>query len=270
MQASDGSLARHAAMAACLTLMCAAGVAAQPQPVVAPAPSAPQFFSRYDFHLSAAALAIDDQRFSWDTHFGGSLDLADYVAGRVSVTIDYQAVLGNEFRAFDPNQGNYILEAAASARVGPTEIVGTFHHVSRHLSDRAKRFPIAWNVLGARLLRRLVTGSATMDLDVDGGVVTERSTVDYSWTGGLNLVVRRPLTPRVAIFAEGSGQLIGVDGSVSGRGTQTGGAVEAGVRLNGRAGAIEIFAGFEKRIDAFPLEFQSQHWGLAGFRLLSR
>jgi hypothetical protein len=44
--------------------------------------------------------------------------------------------------------------------------------------------------------------------------------------------------------------------------------VEAGVRLNGRAGAIELFAGFERRIDADPLDRQTQQWAMAGFRLV--
>jgi hypothetical protein len=33
---------------------------------------------------------------------------------------------------------------------------------------------------------------------------------------------------------------------------------------------LEVFAGFEERIDAYPIGDTSQHWGLAGFRLLSR
>src|SRR5205807_2455069 len=102
-------------LVACLTLIVAVPVAAQTQqPVIAPPPATPEFLSRYDFHLSAAALlvstptpapAVPDQRFSWDTHFGGSFDVVDYLVGRTAVMIDYQAVLGDEFRPFDPNQG---------------------------------------------------------------------------------------------------------------------------------------------------------------------
>ena len=90
----------------------------------------------------------------WDTHWGADFDLVDYVKGRVSFLVDYQAVLGNEFRPFDPNQGNYMLEFSGSRRLGRTELVGAFHHVSRHLSDRPKRQAIAMNVLEGRVLRR--------------------------------------------------------------------------------------------------------------------
>jgi hypothetical protein len=46
--------------------------------------------------------------------------------------------------------------------------------------------------------------------------------------------------------------------------------VEAGVRINGRAGAIELFAGVERRVDADPIERLSRRWGIWGFRLLSK
>jgi hypothetical protein len=277
MPDTDGSLMRRAALAACLTFIATARAAAQ-QPVVGPSPSAPEFLSRYDFHLTAAALltpsiglqGLTDERFSWDTHFGGSFDLVDYVGGRAGVLVDYQAVLGSEFRPFDPNQGNYTLEAFASARSGSTEIVGMFHHVSRHLSDRPKRFAIAWNELGGRLLHRVALGPTTVDIDLEGGRVTQYSFVDYTWLGELNLLVRHALSDHVGVFGHGSGQLFAVDETVARRGTQTGGLIEAGVRLTGRGGAIELFAGYEKRVDADPVDRLPQHWGLAGFRLLSR
>jgi hypothetical protein len=266
-------------IASCFALTFAAVAAAQPQMVVVPAPSSPDFLSRYDFHLSATSLitsqsstqTVEDQRFAWDMRFGGSLDAIDYVAGRAGIVIDYQAILGSEYRAFDPNQGNYTLEGFATARVNDaTEVVGFFHHVSRHLSDRPKRLAVAWNQLGARILHRVTIGTMTFDADLEGSRTIQHSYVDYTWLGELNLLVRRPLGPRAGLFAHGSGQVFAVDGSVPGRGTQTGGLVEAGVRVNGGAGALELFAGVEKRVDADPLDRQPQHWVLAGFRLLGR
>jgi hypothetical protein len=255
-------------------MLFAAPAAAQiPQPVVLPSPGS-DFLSHYDFWLTAAALAIDNEQFSWDTHFGGAVDVADYIVGRTAVRIDYQAILGNELRAFDPNQGNYTLEASSSARIGDrTEIAGIFHHVSRHLSDRTKRPAIAWNEAGVRILRRQTIGTITIDADLEGGAVVQHSTVDYRWIGELNLLVRRPLTPRVGVFLQGSGQIVGVDETADPahpRGNQVGGLGEVGFRINGRGGILELFAGFEQRVDANPLVAGSQHWGLAGFRLLSR
>ncbi len=265
---------RCVALAAFFTMCLAGPAGAQiPQPVVTPAPPQPEFLARYTFHMSAYELLhVDDasQRFSWDTHFGGSLDLVDYVVGRASLLIDYQAVLGSEFRPFDPNQGNYILEASASGRAAGTEIVGVFHHVSRHLSDRPKRPAVAWNTIGGRVLRRLRAGSTTIDLDFDLGRVIQHSFVDYTWVGTAEIEARRDVAPRVGVFVHASGQWYGVDATQAGRGSQHGGMAEAGVRLTGAGGALELFAGLERRVDAYPLDRVPRHWGLAGFRLLSR
>jgi hypothetical protein len=278
MPDTDGSLMRRAAVAACLFLTLAAGASAQQTepPGFAPAPASPDFFTRYDFHLSAAKLGVstpdgaDDPRFVWDTHFGGDLDVVDYVTGRISMLVDYEAVLGSQFRAFDPNQGNYTLEASGSVRVGETEIAGVLHHVSRHLGDRPKRFPVAWNVIGVRVMRRVPVAGATVDVTVDGGRLVQHSTIDYKWTGDLDLLIRRPVNERVGLFARGTGELFLIDSTLSDRGRQTGGKAEAGVRLNGRRGALELFAGYERRVDADPLDFHAHDWALAGFRLLAR
>jgi hypothetical protein len=268
-------------LAACLALAFAARAAAQPpQPIVAPAPAAPEFLTRYDFHLSIASLMpgtptpappVPDQRFSWDSRFGGSFDFADLVVARLGVIVDYQAVMGSEYRPFDPNQGNYTLEGFVSARLAPdTEVAGIFHHVSRHLSDRPKPFAVAYNEVGARVMRRQTVGSTTVDLDVEGGRAVQHSYVDYTWLGEAQLLVRHPINEKVAAFAHGVGQAFATDELVANRGAQAGGLIEAGVRVTGRSGALEIFAGYEKRVDADPLDRLSQRWGLLGFRLLSR
>ena len=280
-------------------LLTRAAVAAAQQPVVAPPPAKPEFFSRFDFHLTAAwlgestpSVAVStpattsfviaplspaaaaqyaaDHRYSFDTHWGGSLDFVDYVVGRTSFIIDYEAIIGDEFRLFDPNQAVYTLEAASSARVGDGEIVAIFHHVSRHLADRANRQAVAWNAAGVRLLKQVTRESTTIDVDFELTRVVAKAFVDYNWIGELNVSVRHPLNARVAIFAQGSGKLFTVEGTVPNRGTQTGGMAEAGIRLKGIGGALELFAGFETRVDAYELERDSRRWMLAGFRLLGR
>jgi len=276
------SLAVQILLCTVWSLMAAGPVAAQ-QPEIAEPPDRPEFFSRTDFHLNAAwlgsshvtpasGLTAEQQRFTWDTWWGGSIDVVDYVGGRLGVRIDYEAVLGSEFQPFDPNQGNYFLEGNASGRIGANvEVVGIFHHVSRHLSDRAKfHQPVAYNELGLRLLHRRSFGRATLDVDAEAGRIVERAYVDYTWLADLNFLARAPLTNRFGVFVHAAGHLVGVDPSIANRATQTGGLVEAGLRINGRGGAMELFAGGEKRLDAYPLDRQAEHWFLAGFRLLSR
>lgn len=248
-----------------LTTPC--GRAQTPEPET-PAPSA-EFLAHDDFHISLAALSTEDERFSWDTHVGGDLDVVDYVRGRVNVFADYEAVLGSEFRAFDPNQGNYTLETSASTRVGDTELAGLFHHVSRHLSDRPKRFAIDWNVVGARVPRRFSVGPWTVAGHAGAARVIAEHYVDYAWTADADAQVSRAINQMVGVFATGTGEIFGVDRSIAGRSRQSGGRIEAGVRLNGAAGAIELFGGVEQRVDAYPLDRVPQHWFLAGFRLVS-
>ena len=276
-ETQEGSLVRHAVAAACLTMLCVARAAAQ-QPMVAPAPAGPEFLPRFDFHLSVDSLMppkdtpaeIADERFSWITHFGGSFDVLDLVWVRAGANIDFEAVEGSEYRPFDPNQGNYALEAFISARTRRFEIGPIFHHVSRHLSDRPKREAVAWNELGARLLQRRELGTTTIDLDLEGGWAVQHSFVDYTWIGEANLLVRHAIRPRIGVFGQASGKFFGVSGDAGGRGTQIGGRVEAGVRLSGRGGVMELYLGYENRVDAYPLERVPQQWALAGLRLVSR
>ena len=266
MSDTSGSLARHAATAACLFVL---SVDAHAQSQQAPTPGT-GFFTRYDFHLSAKRLIVDDEQFTWDTDFGGEADFVDYGKGRVSGVANYEGILGDEFRPFDPNQSYYTLQVSMSYRLPKAEVTGVFHHVSRHLIDRPKPFSIAWNVAGARVAGRIVARGLTIDARAQAGGVVQRATVDYQWTGDLDLVVRRPLNSHVGVFAHGYGELVGVNGAIPGRSTQKGGLIEAGVRFDGRVGAVEVFAGYEHRFDADPVTFASRSWGLAGFRLVGK
>jgi hypothetical protein len=262
-----------AAPLACLflTLTGSPAFAQQPHPPLMDAPDRVEFLSRYDFHLAAAVLAdnSDDHRFSWDTHWGGGIDLVDYVAGRLSMYADYQAVLGNEYRPFDPNQGNYTLAVAGSARAGRTEIAGVFHHVSRHLSDRPKRQSIAMNALLVRVLRAYSAGETTFTVRAETGPVIAHAYVDYTWMTAADLQVRRPLTDQVALFGRAVGEMYQVDEEIAQRKGQQGGRLEGGVRWSGTGGAIELFGGFEQMIDADPLDRQPRQWGFFGFRVIN-
>ena len=228
-----------------------------------------EILPRSAFHLTAEHVSSGDDRFAWDTNFGGDIDFLDYGAGRVTFVGNYQAILGKEFRAFDPNQGNYTLEGSTSLRVRGVELAAVFHHISRHLSDRPKRFAIDWNMLGGRLEKIGSLGTTRMDARVDLRKVTLASFVDYSWEleGGLRNVYLADR--RVAPLSDLQVRLVGTDGSQN-RGTQTGFRAEGGVHVNGRGAAVELFAAVERRIDPFPLEFGTDTWFGAGFRLLSR
>jgi hypothetical protein len=253
---------------ASLFVAVAAPVLAQ-EPLADP-PTSPQFMSRFDFEMWANGLGSDDPRFTWDTHWAGDFDFVDYVYGRLSFLADYQALLGEEFRPFDPYQSNYYLAVSGSIRRGANEFVFVFHHVSRHLGDRPKRDSVAMNAALGRYLRRLELDGMTLDVKADLGPVVERAWVDYTWIGSGELVLRRPLSSAAGMYGRAFGQTIWVDESIAGRGRQWGTRLEAGVRLAGSAGAIELFGGFERMIDADPLARITRQWAFAGFRLTGR
>jgi hypothetical protein len=267
MSHQSGSLIRSLSAVLLLSLVFVAPAAAQqPRPDV---PERPAVLTAYDFHLAAVGLSSDDNRFTWDTHWGGDVDMIDYVAGRANVLVDYEAILGSELRAFDPNQGNYVLEASGSARVKGTEVAGVFHHVSRHRSDRPKTFAIAWNVAGARMLRRLAFGGGQVDMRFEGGKVVQHAYVDYNWTGGGDVRFDRAVTPAVGVFGHVAGEAYGVRRE-STRGTQTGGLIEGGIRLSGSGGALELYGGYEHRVDADQIDEEPLSWVYGGFRLVNR
>lgn len=259
-------------LAVCVGLLVGSAVpslAQYPQPLPDP-PESPQFMSRYDFHLAAAGLGSGDpSRFQWDTHWGGDFDLVDYVTGRFGFLVDYQAILGNELRPFDPNQGNYVLEFSGSFRLGRTEVAGVFHHVSRHLSDRPKIAAVAMNVLEARLLRRFRPSAASeIDVKAEAGHLLQQAYVDYTWLGKLDVTARRRLRGAAGAYGRVLGEVYAVDPSIAGRATQTGGRVEAGIRLRGKGGAMDLFAGWERMVDADLFDRRPRSWPFAGFRLV--
>jgi hypothetical protein len=254
---------------AVLALLLAATMVSAQTVSPSPVPARPEVLSDYNFHLGMSKLSIDDQRFSFDAHYGGDIDLVDYVAGRINFLADYETVLGSEYRPFDPNQANYVLEGSMSARVRKTEFAAVFHHVSRHLSDRPKRLGVGWNIAGIRALRQFEAGGWTIDGQAFAGTVLKRYFADYTWTGNVDLQCRRPVRDRMGAFIHVSGQLFGVDPTVLQRNAQADGFIEGGLRLEGTAGAVELFVGLERRMDAYPIDREAKHWVMAGFRLVN-
>jgi hypothetical protein len=237
-------------------------------PVPTPPPRGVEFLSRFEFHVSMEHLFSEEPRYVWDASFGGELDMIDYGRGRATFVANYQTILGSEFRAFDPNQGNYMLEGSTSARLGALEAAGVFHHVSRHLSDRPKRFPIDWNMIGGRIRGSTTSGRTALGGRVDVRGVIQKTYVDYRWEVETAGAARVALRPGVALVSNGTFRLVGVDGSRD-RGTQYGARGEGGVRLDGRGAALELFVAAERRLDPYQLEFSTATWLTMGFRISS-
>ena len=228
----------------------------------------PVFLGDYNFHISVEAISNADPRFTWDASAGGDLDVVDVGWARLNLLADYEVIMGDELRPFDTNQGNYTLEASVAFRVLGTELSGVLHHVSRHLADRPKPWSVAWNVLGVRTRRRLVSESTAVDVSAGIGSIVQHSSVDYAWAGDLRARIARGLGRSAHLFADGSAEWFGIDETRSTRETQWSGRMEIGIRIRGRAGDVEVFAGYARRADAYPTEEGARRWPLAGIRIL--
>ncbi len=229
---------------------------------------AQELFPRFDFRFDGQYLVSSDPRFNWSFNFGADTDVVDYGRGRLTFRANYEAIAGEEFRRFDVNQGNYLLEGSTTLRRQRVELALVWHHVSRHVSDRPKRFPIDWNQIAGRVLAAWARGATQAAWETDLRATVTKAYVDYTWEVESTARVRTPLRGRFMAVGFGNVRIVGVDGSRE-RGTQAAGRLEAGVRLNGRAAAAELFAGVERRLDPYQLEFGTSNWFLAGFRLTS-
>lgn len=257
-----------------LCLARAAPVAAQagqaPDGEGGPASVDQGFLSRADFRFGWASLLTSDQRFDWQGEIGFDLDIVRRGTTRLRLRGEYQGVLGRERRRYDLNHGNYGFEVSGATAVGRAEVAAISQHVSRHLSDRDNVPAISWNTIGVRVAstwtnleglgpeppstRDDAVGTTRVDGEIEISRAMQQAYVDYAWISRATVSWRRAIAPAVALTATATGEVIGVKREVLARDRVCGGRVEGGVRIYGGAAALEAFAGYERRIDAYPTD----------------
>jgi len=226
--------------------------------------------TRSDFSFTGAWLFTSNPLFTYDARLVGDVDAMDYGRGRINLLVNYEAVIGSERRRFDVDHGNYTMAVSSSYRAGPVELAGFFHHVSRHLSDRFNPAAISWNVIGGRAAGRLTVHGTTFDGTFDLGRAIQRAFVDYTWTANVHLTARHPIGRATSLFGLAEGGLMGVDREKNDRGRQCGGRLEGGLHVEGTKGAVEVFAGYERRFDAFPTSIAPVRFFTFGFRVATK
>ena len=134
----------------------------------------------------------------------------------------YEAVLGRERRRYDLNQGSYLFEASSSIRTPPVEVMAVFQHVSRHTVDRENQPAVSWNTYGVRARREWVAraGSRWAGTRVEGEAdiakAMQQAFVDYRWVSQARAKVTVPVSSTLALIAEGTGDVVGVDEATRG------------------------------------------------------
>jgi hypothetical protein len=223
----------------------------------------------YHFHLNMAHLSHDSPRYNWDANYGGELGIVAVGRTQLTFVANYQAVLGEEFHPFDPNQGNYTIDGVLSTRVKGFYVAGVFHHLSRHLADRAKRPPVDWNMMGGRVGSFFSRGGTDVEARVDLLGAILKTNVDYNWEMHAGVRAHHRVYGTVGVIGAATLREVGTNG-LGDRGNQTGGRGEAGMRVSGKAATIDIYLAVEKVIDPYPTEFGTATYASVGMRLLTR
>jgi hypothetical protein len=255
------------------------------EPARVPGEPAQAFLSRADVSFGWASLMANDPRFDWQATLGFDLDLYDYGSGRLRLQGGYEAVLGRERRRYDLNQGNYAFEVSGTKQFRHAEVAVLSQHVSRHLVDRDNPPSISWNTAGVRVqavwtpetgltptrppAASIGERSDRVEGEIEVSRAMQQAYVDYDWISRARVSWRRPVTRVAALHATATGEVIGVKHGVVRNERVCGGRIEGGVQFRGRAATLEVFGGYERRIDAYPTDRFRVRWFTAGARIVT-
>ena len=170
---------------------------------------------------------------------------------------------------FDPNQGNYTIDGVLSSRVKGFYVAAVFHHLSRHLADRAKRPPVDWNMFGGRAGAIFKRNDTDVEARVDLLGAILKTNVDYNWEMHAGVRAHHRVYGTFGIMGSAMLREVGTNG-LGNRGTQTGGRGEGGFRVSGKAATVELYLAMERVIDPYPTEFGTTNYASVGMRLLTR
>ena len=227
------------------------------------------FLPSYHFHLNMAHLSSDSPRYNWEANYGGELGIMAYGRTQLTFVANYQAVLGEEFHPFDPNQGNYLIDGVLSTRIRGFYVAGVFHHLSRHLADREKEPPVDWNMMGGRVGTQFTRGGTDVEarFDLLGSIL--KTNVDYAWEMHTGVRVHHRFYGTLGLIGGAQLRYVGTTDQFN-RSNQAGGRGEGGFRVSGRAATVELYLAFERVIDPYPTERGAATFASVGMRLLNR
>ena len=198
-------------------------------------------------HLNGADA---DTRFNWDADLSIDVDVVDAGYFRGNLFINIETIIGNEFRAVDPNQNNYTADISVFIRLPKGALSTTFHHVSRNLADRATDKSVSWNMFGVGYGNTFTLGNLNLDAGVRALWTVTRAGVDYDAQYGGYLKVIRPFNDRLALIGSVDGVSVRIDPFTRNRSGYEGGQLEGGLRIMTGVATVDLLVGHERRIDA--------------------
>lgn len=218
--------------------------------------------------LTALRYTSTEPQFKWSGWIGGGLGLLKIGATTVHVDTDVETIIGNEKRTFDANQANYHLEGSARhAFSDALEVDLVFHHVSRHLEDRAKTTAVDWNLLGLRVARRF-QARVPLTLSVGLGHTTQDSLVNYGWEARAGLRAELVHGTHGQLYVAGDLRYVQAKSTVAfPRDGFVDAWVEAGAQLARGTRNAALLVAFERRNDVFLLQPGARSRLMLGLRL---
>jgi hypothetical protein len=219
--------------------------------------------------LEAARYSPANEEFSWVGWIGANVDLVE--KGKWSAYFDpnVETILGHRVRSFEAVQANYSLEGGLRMDAGKFRVSAFFHHVSRHVQDRAKFQVVDWNFLGAALDSPWPKSwDRRGGYFVSVGFTTLSSGVDYNWEGRAAIDIDVARKESHAFFVLADVRYVDADPSPGfPRSSFADFRGEAGYRRFQGSSQFALFAAYEHRNDALIPTALVIDRALFGFRI---
>lgn len=219
--------------------------------------------------LEAARYSPANEEFAWVGWIGASVDVVE--KGKWSAYFDpnVETILGHRVRSFEAVQANYSLEGGLRRDAGALRATLFFHHLSRHVQDRAKFQVVDWNFLGAA-----VDSPWPKSWDRRGGYfasigfTTLSSGVDYNWEGRAAMDIDVVKKGNHGFFVLADVRYVDADPSPGfPRSSFADFRGEAGYRHVQGSSQFALFAAYEHRNDALIQTSLVIDRALFGFRI---
>lgn len=208
-----------------------------------------------------------DSRFNWDADVSIDVDVFDAGLFRGNLFINVETIVGDELRAVDPNQGNYLADISVFVRLPRGELATTFHHVSRHMVDRPGVRSVSWNMLGVGYGHRFTLGHLNVDAGGRALWTIEGRSVDYTSQFGGYLKLAQPIGGRLSAIGSVDGVAVRLDPLKERGGNRRGGRLEGGLRVAMDIAGLDLYVAREQRIDVTSPLRELTRWTQFGFRL---
>jgi hypothetical protein len=237
--------------------------------VAVPAHAAPvEWLPTGQLRLTALRYTSAEPQFKWSGWIGGGLGLVRVGATTLHVDTDVETIIGNEQRSFDANQANYHLEASGRQALGDAlEASVVFHHVSRHLEDRAKSSAVDWNMLSLSVTRRF-QGALPLRVSVGLGHTVQDSLVNYGWEARAGLHAELLRSSGAQLYLATELRYVQAEATAAfPRDSFLDTWLEAGAQLARGGRRAALLLAFERRNDVFLLQPGARSRVLLGLRL---